>query len=268
MKIYFARGNINSNFQSSDYFHVNNCGYYSNIKTQVTLSRPEGRDDYQLIYIKSGEMEVRINDKLKIFTAGNCIFYMPHSREFYRAYSNDDFSTSYYWIHFSGTACEKIAKDLQLNKSIHHSVQSSSIMVYFEKVIYAIEHGLDETYINGLALCLLSALTPHRNRSIFAPIIERMHYDIEHKIDNTDYAKLANFSKYHFIKLFKAEFNTTPQAYLTSLKIDKCKLLLMETDLKIKDIADLTGFNDALYMSKVFKKIVGTSPSNYRHNSS
>lgn len=53
--------------------------------------------------------------------------------------------------------------------------------------------------------------------------------------------------------------------YYTTIKIEKAKQLLSDPNaLKLKEISVLTGFSDPYYFSKVFKKMVGTSPSQYR----
>ena len=55
--------------------------------------------------------------------------------------------------------------------------------------------------------------------------------------------------------------------YLTELRIEEAKKLLLETDMTVGEIADETGFSDTSYFSKVFLKSVGISPSCYRRSS-
>ncbi len=56
----------------------------------------------------------------------------------------------------------------------------------------------------------------------------------------------------------------TPANYRLKLLIDKSRILLTDSELKIRDISEKCGFDDALYFSKIFKKHVGLSPENYR----
>ena len=65
---------------------------------------------------------------------------------------------------------------------------------------------------------------------------------------------------------FKQKYGITVVDYLTELRIDESKKLLLETDMTVSEIADETGFSDTSYFSKVFLKTVGVSPSCYRRN--
>lgn len=53
--------------------------------------------------------------------------------------------------------------------------------------------------------------------------------------------------------------------YITSQKIDESRKLLKETNLKIYEISDQLGFESSFYFSKVFKKITGLSPKDFRN---
>lgn len=68
-------------------------------------------------------------------------------------------------------------------------------------------------------------------------------------------------------KLFKSYKGMTPTRYIQSLKIEKAKELLHKK-LLVKDIAEMLGYYDSAYFSKVFKKVEGVYPSEYviHHN--
>ncbi|MBD1379441.1 AraC family transcriptional regulator [Metabacillus arenae] len=83
-----------------------------------------------------------------------------------------------------------------------------------------------------------------------------------------DLATEANLSKYYFIKKFKESMHTSPLQYLTKYRIEKAFHFLQHTDNTIKDISEQVGFADANYFYKVFRKIVGTSPGQFRQKNS
>jgi two-component system response regulator YesN len=68
----------------------------------------------------------------------------------------------------------------------------------------------------------------------------------------------------YFSDLFRREMGKTFTEYLGELRIDKARELLKNPDLKMNEIALLTGFIDPNYFAKVFKKYVGLTPSQYR----
>ena len=52
--------------------------------------------------------------------------------------------------------------------------------------------------------------------------------------------------------------------YLTELRINKSKELLCSDDLSVQDVAELVGYRDLKYFSRLFKKTTGVSPSDYK----
>jgi AraC-like DNA-binding protein len=83
-----------------------------------------------------------------------------------------------------------------------------------------------------------------------------------------DIANEANLSKYYFIKKFKEYMSIPPLKYLTNYRIEKAFHFLQHTDKTIKDISEQVGFADPNYFNKVFRKIVGTSPGQFRQSNS
>ena len=77
-------------------------------------------------------------------------------------------------------------------------------------------------------------------------------------------AEQACMSKDHFIRRFKSETGVTPNAYITQRKIERAELLLITTDLPVKEIADSLDFSDHAYFNRVFKNSIGCSPRQYR----
>lgn len=77
-------------------------------------------------------------------------------------------------------------------------------------------------------------------------------------------AKLCNMSLSSFKRAFRIFFNDSPNNYINTKKINKAKELLQVSELNISDIAYETGFNDPLYFTRLFKKRIGLSPSEFR----
>ncbi|GMK48331.1 hypothetical protein PghCCS26_54610 [Paenibacillus glycanilyticus] len=73
----------------------------------------------------------------------------------------------------------------------------------------------------------------------------------------------AGMSEGHYTVLFKKQTGRTMTVYLRSLRIEKAKQLFSQTRLPAKEIAQQVGFSDYFYFSRMFKKEVGMSPSEY-----
>ncbi|NLN50893.1 MAG: beta-N-acetylhexosaminidase [Acholeplasmataceae bacterium] len=70
----------------------------------------------------------------------------------------------------------------------------------------------------------------------------------------------------HLSRLFKKETNMNFVEYLTMIRIDYAKKMLQTSQLKIYEVASLSGFTDVNYFTKVFKRIIGSTPLEYRNN--
>ena len=95
-------------------------------------------------------------------------------------------------------------------------------------------------------------------------VIENMHSCYNRKCTVNEFAVLCNLSVYRFIHNFKALTGMAPMEYITAIRIDKAKELLNSSSLNISEISAVVGYDNPLYFSRMFKKIIGTSPTNYR----
>ncbi|SFB81871.1 response regulator transcription factor [Butyrivibrio sp. YAB3001] len=79
-----------------------------------------------------------------------------------------------------------------------------------------------------------------------------------------DIASAFGYSEVYFCKLFKQNFGKNFITYLNEYRLNKAKLLLADPMINIKDISNKAGFRDANYFTRVFKRMVGMTPSEYR----
>ncbi|WP_419875668.1 response regulator transcription factor [Candidatus Pristimantibacillus sp. PTI5] len=79
-----------------------------------------------------------------------------------------------------------------------------------------------------------------------------------------DIAKRFFVSREYVSRKFKQEYGINITDYITGIRIDKAKLLMVNPNLRIAQIAEMVGFHDEKYFSKVFKKQEGISPKAFR----
>ncbi len=77
-------------------------------------------------------------------------------------------------------------------------------------------------------------------------------------------AAVAHQSEFHFIRSFRACFGETPHRYLQRRRVERSMFLLRETDRSVTDICFDVGFNSLGTFSRMFREIVGETPSGYR----
>ena len=101
-----------------------------------------------------------------------------------------------------------------------------------------------------------------------SPVIARARsYIVEHQSEDLSLgqvAKAVNASSFYFCKLFKKSTGINFIDYLSHLRIEKAKNLLLNPDCLISEIAFEVGFQSLTHFNRVFKKITGQSPSQYR----
>ena len=79
-----------------------------------------------------------------------------------------------------------------------------------------------------------------------------------------DVAGVFGYSDVYFCKLFKQNFGKNFITFLNEFRMDKAKELLANPAINIKDVSALAGYRDANYFTRVFKRMVGKTPSEYR----
>lgn len=84
------------------------------------------------------------------------------------------------------------------------------------------------------------------------------------KITLEEVAQYVHFSPSYFSKIFKDETGSAFNLYLNRIRVENSKRLLMDNSISLVDVANIVGFEDQSYYSKVFKKITGKTPGRYR----
>jgi AraC-like DNA-binding protein len=79
-----------------------------------------------------------------------------------------------------------------------------------------------------------------------------------------DVARAAYLSVDHFGRLFRQHTGMTPMRYLRLTRIDQSRFLLKRTGLRVEEVAREVGFPDPFHFSKVFRHVIGMSPTQYR----
>jgi AraC-like DNA-binding protein len=77
-------------------------------------------------------------------------------------------------------------------------------------------------------------------------------------------AAVAHLSEAHFIRSFRAAFGETPHRHLQRRRVERSMFLLRETDRSVTDICLDVGFTSLGTFSRMFREIVGETPSAYR----
>ncbi|MGL4797949.1 MAG: response regulator transcription factor [Cellulosilyticaceae bacterium] len=95
--------------------------------------------------------------------------------------------------------------------------------------------------------------------------IEYIHNNYNEKLDLQTVADSLYVSTWHLCKVLKKQTGTNFVDLLNTVRIENAKKLLLETNMKIYEIAEQVGYTDTAYFSKMFKKIATVTPNEFRN---
>jgi AraC-like DNA-binding protein/ligand-binding sensor protein len=117
-------------------------------------------------------------------------------------------------------------------------------------------------------LAILSNQIVVRRENAEPPVITKARkYIEEHQGEDLsllEVAKAVNTSSFYFCKLFRKITGINFTDYLSRLRIERAKNLLLNPNLRISEIAFEVGFQSLTHFNRVFKRILGQSPTDYR----
>jgi two-component system, response regulator YesN len=139
-------------------------------------------------------------------------------------------------------------------------------------LVEAFEQLFESESLNGLCDCLIdqfAGLGRHVGQSpeLSNPVEKALGYIQTHYLESVTLQQVADYvhvSKNYLSILFKKTMSQNFIDYLIDLRIRRAKELLIHPELRIYEVAEQAGFNDVKYFSKLFKKITGLSPIDYR----
>lgn len=255
---------------------INNCGHYRVHTTPIIATEhPEGRNDYQLLYIASGKGHFYFNGEDRIVDKGNMILYRPGEPQVYYYYVED--KTEVFWVHFTGAQVDKYLEHYGLpkNENVFFTGASPDYQWLYKQIIQEMQlkranyEELLRLLLRHILLMINRYITEGKNAGsdVMNDIERAVHYFNENYSKNItieQYASEHHMSNNWFIHCFKNIMKVTPMQYILSLRISAAKNYLDTTDKNINEIAYAIGYDNPLYFSRLFRKHTGLSPSEYK----
>lgn len=118
------------------------------------------------------------------------------------------------------------------------------------------------TFMQQLSQLLSARAVKERNP--MAEIIRYIGQNYPSDLSLQEVAGKFQVSREYISRRFKQEHGINFSDYIVTVRIEKAKLLMQNPNLKLAQIADMVGFHDVKYFSKVFKKLTGHTPKDYR----
>lgn len=258
---------------------VGSCGIYRlSERPKMPTYRPRGRVDFQIIYIAAGYGHFHFDtvDNETIVPAGNIVIFRPKELQKYEYYGKD--KTEVYWIHFTGSDVKNILKKYGFpdNERIFPVGTSMEYERIFKRIIIELQRCQDN-YEEMLTLLLRHLLIIFQRELSREQVLKNEYLD--HEMDtavtyfNENYNRDINIEEYAtskgmsvswFIRSFKKFTGSTPMQFIVALRVNNAQVLLETTNYSINEISKIVGYDNQLYFSRLFHKLKGFSPREYR----
>lgn len=267
--------NILASNELTKLLFVTDIGYYPHAEGHYRVRR-EGSEQHILIYCTEGQGWVSINgirqevgkEQFFIIEAG-----LPHV---YAASGNHPWSI--YWVHFTG-------EKSHLFRSIYNKVymineaseaRFKDRIILFEEIFQNLEMGYSIENLEYTTLCLWHFIASFRFLSQYREVnrekkgdiiqnaIQYMKNNLSTKLSLKEIADYVGYSPSHFGQIFLKKTGQTPLNYFNQLRVQKACQLLDFSELKIKEIAEELGFYDQYHFFKMFHKLIGETPTQYK----
>ncbi len=106
--------------------------------------------------------------------------------------------------------------------------------------------------------------TSSANDAAISRVVDYVRLNLQEPLDLETLAEIAGCSRWHLSRVFVRERGIAPAEFVLTERLKHAAQLLADRSLRVADVADRTGFNDANYFAKAFRRKFGTSPSEFR----
>jgi AraC family transcriptional regulator len=93
---------------------------------------------------------------------------------------------------------------------------------------------------------------------------EYLDENLDRNISLAELAGVVRLSEFHFARKFRAEFGCPPHAYVTRKRVERAKAQLAQRNVPLKVVAANAGFSDQSHMTRLFQRLLGVTPAEYR----
>ena len=142
----------------------------------------------------------------------------------------------------------------------------------------AFSHGYIRDYMTYSSMCLHYFLASfrwvtqyrhivavnHQGDELLDRVIYYMNEHLQTQLRLEDVASHFHYSVSHFSMLFKEKTGMSPIRYFLHMKVQKACELIELSNLKLNEVANILGFEEPAYFTRIFTNVMGTTPSQYR----
>lgn len=253
--------------------YITDIGLYPNAANH-TRTRRKGCQQYILIYCTKGEGWYVLDNKRHKVRANQFFILPPGVQHEYGADENAPWTI--YWLHFTGELAPHYYRYLLGNNTQDpvNIVPSTFRIGIFDDILQHLELMNDKesliygnSALGGFLVSLKQNLIRNSTsgNEALQKVIDLMRNNLHRNFTLEELSTAVNLSSSHLSSIFKQKTKYSPLNLFTSMKIQKACLMLNDSGKNIKSIAAMLGYDDPYHFSRVFKKMMGVSPKQFRN---
>ena len=247
--------------------YLTDVGFFPKAKEHYR-EREEGADQYILIYCTEGKGIIEVEDQIYRLEKSDA-FCIPRNVR-HKYYADEKEPWSILWVHFNYFPLEE-RKIVHINS--RHS--DNRMMVLFNLLFRVLERNYtigNFIYISQVLSLILSEIyfrekvdeSSVQDRHV-TMVIRYMYQHLRENLTLEEISEEVQLSKSYLNAVFKAQTGKSPVEFFIHLKMQEACKLLKSTDYYIYEVSSELGYTDQYYFSRIFKKVVGVSPKDYKN---
>ncbi len=269
-RIYFGKTDETSRLP----IFMTTVGYWEH---QKETERPQGFPDYQLHQVIHGQGRLILQEEEEyVVGPGDVFFLYPDIPHRYMPIS-DRWELA--WVSFQGREASQLLSYAGISSSRVCKLRTSKLLRGLEQLLVREEHRTDADYTDYDIQCskqlyaLLLDLKPllivpanHKDElERLKPVLRYIAEHLDQSLSLKELADVAVVSPQYLCRLFQKALHTRPLFYVNQERINRSKqLMFSEKELRIYEVADRVGYENASYFCAMFKRHTGMSPESFR----
>ena len=229
----------------------------------------------RVYYVNLGSGEVSHHGQVFSLRPGGLYLIPAHTPHSYEC----DERLDLYWCHFTAETCygTPLFANLPLSYA-YHPAQDEKVPEIFESMVRLYKDDSPGAVFRRSGL-LMQALAPfieradmnqwrlwHLRADQFIPVLDLIERHMTAPLAIDELARAAHLSRGHFMSRFKQTFGLSPHQYQLLKRTEMARHRLLHTSDTISQVSSDLGFTDAFHFSRLFKKMTGKSPRQFRNN--
>lgn len=263
-----------SAYAKAHYYYVQEIGTLQSLEPHV--SRRQNLRSFLLFVVLSGSGRVTIGAFSRPIAAGDCVWIDCSGRYSHESSADDPWSL--FWVHYDGPDAASSYRNYKEQglpavfrpRSLLPFTDTLSRLYQLQREKSSLMELLSNKYITDLVTACYSeaAAAAGNGSSGLAEKLRAVHdYLEEHYAERISLEQLSSLfyiSRFHLSREFRAHYGAPLSGELTSIRLSHAKALLRFSDSPVSQVAAECGFQDAGYFIRVFRRVEGMTPLQYR----